>query len=237
MRGTRTTWTSLAVFLTAAGFLGWIATRASTSDRAVSPALRETVGDSPPEFRDGLRGAPITSLSDAEIVLGELQRLPEPLGVALHFRMQTEVQTKAHVPYPWGELEKHWQPTPESMRSWLEWRFKSIQDFVRDLERDGKDVKERLAHYGWDKPWPPVQGFPSRAEIDAVIADRYAEFWHMLKYRRYEMAAQDIAALGNVEYWDLADRFDTLADEVWNRIFAEGPYEDVIALCTRVGLD
>jgi len=221
----------LALLLGAfAGWQGWTTPERHGLERA-----------SPP----GPRGGPMGGI-DA------IRRHPEPSRIALEaleFARQGREAVEARgTPEPyWAELEdalealdladieREWvEPTPESMRVWLEYRMEGIQRFVRD------NGVERLAAYGWDREWPPVEGFLSAYDIDRLASSRLEAFSRAQRYKLFEQMVGEVHARSPLLHvHELRRTYRDLAERAWADVFSDAgeyPY-DVVGLCYRVGLE
>jgi len=85
----------------------------------------------------------------------------------------------------WSKVSPDWIPSPESMEYWLRLRIDQIQKIIGDDE--GK------AHrYGWDREWPPYEGFPTPDDYDRLTHSDLEAFELVMTYKTTQAIISDI---------------------------------------------
>lgn len=85
----------------------------------------------------------------------------------------------------WGdEVDEAWLPNAASCEYWLRHRIEQVQRVI------GDDA-EKARKYGWEREWPPFEGFPTHEDYARVSTSRLGPYATNLAYRTRLDAADE----------------------------------------------
>jgi len=139
-----------------------------------------------PKFASGARRIE-SPLSAPPSEQGGSRRRAVELGQALEAIVGRETSLAGELwrGQDWRGVSPDWIPSARSMEYWVRLRLDQIQEIVGDDE-------EKAASYGWEREWPPYEGFPTPSDYARLTCNDLGAFGLVMEYKTTQALISDI---------------------------------------------